>query len=349
MIKYYIQVLFIISLAIFYAFSLVDDIEDEWSKFKLKYSKKYENHTEDLMRMNIFKENRQKIAEHNEIYEKGLVSYQMALNKFADWTNDEFVQISGKIDKTPKSDAQNSNNGLNKTLLALMPFIEPVNATISSSIDWRKKGAVSEVKDQGHCGSCWTFAATGALEGQYFLKTGQLLSLSEQNILDCSTNYVTHGCNGGFRYYAFQYVKDNGGINTEESYPYDGSDDNTCRFNPKNSVATVFGMVDIPEGNETALVAALATVGPVSVSIDATHYSFRFYSSGIYFEPECMSQDVNGHAVLAVGYNKDYYIVKNSWGEKWGEGGYIRISRNKNHCGIATSAIYPLIEASSAN
>lgn len=241
------------------------------------------------------------------------------------------------------------NEGLDKTLLDLFPFVEPENVQIPASIDWREKGAVSEIKDQGHCGSCWTLAATGALEGQHFRKTGQLVSLSAQNILDCSTKYITNGCNGGYRYYAFQYVKDNGGINTEDVYPYEGRDDNECRFNPKKSVVTDRGMVDVPKGNETALVVALATVGPVSVSIDATHYSFRFYSSGIYEEPKCLAEDINGHAVLAVGYGtdedgKDYFIIKNSWGKSWGENGFIRIRRNKNnHCGIATSAIYPVI------
>lgn len=176
------------------------------------------------------------------------------------------------------------------------------------------------------------------------------MSLSEQNIIDCTAKYgIIHGCNGGFRYYAFQYIKDNGGIDTEQSYPYEGRDNNTCRFNPKNSVTSNRGMVEIPEGNEEALVNALATIGPVSISIDATHYSFRFYSDGIYYEPECVSEDVNGHAVLAIGYGtdgdgKDYYIVKNSWGTTWGDDGYIKMARNKkNHCGIATSAIYPVL------
>lgn len=146
---------------------------------------------------------------------------------------------------------------------------------------------------------------------------------------------------------AFQYIKDNGGIDTEKSYPYEAQDD-TCKYNKANSGATDKGFVDIPQGNEDKLKIALATVGPVSVAIDASHESFQFYSSGVYFEPQCDSEQLD-HGVLAVGYGteedgKDYYIVKNSWGTTWGDAGYVKMARNKkNHCGIASSASYPLV------
>jgi len=145
---------------------------------------------------------------------------------------------------------------------------------------------------------------------------------------------------------AFQYVKDNKGIDTEDSYPYEAEDD-TCRYNPKNRGAVDVGFVDVPSGSEQKLMAAVATVGPVSIAIDASHESFQFYSHGVYFEPECSSDDLD-HGVLIVGYGsdkgKDYWLVKNSWSEKWGDGGYIKIARNrKNHCGVATAASYPLV------
>ncbi|XP_055297428.1 procathepsin L-like [Sitodiplosis mosellana] len=347
----YTQAACIICLVVINAFLFtfaVNDIENEWNRFKLKYSKEYKSDAEDLFRMNIFKENQQKIAQHNVAFDKGEVPFKTALNKFADWTNDEFVQISGRVDTSDQTAPKDTNNDVNKTIIDSTVFVSPANVIIPPSVDWREKGAVNEIKDQGRCGSCWAFAASAALESHHFIKTGQLVSLSEQNIIDCSTEYGTHGCNGGFRYYAFQYVKDNGGIESEESYPYEGTDNNTCRYNPKNSVTTDHGVVDIPEGDETALVAALATVGPVSVSIDATHYSFRFYSTGVYFEPECLSQNVNGHAVLAIGYGtdengQDYYLIKNSWSTSWGNAGYFKLARNKNnHCAIASAAYYPL-------
>ena len=146
---------------------------------------------------------------------------------------------------------------------------------------------------------------------------------------------------------AFQYIKDNGGIDTEKTYPYEAQDD-TCKYNAKDSGATDKGFVDIPEGKEDKLKIALATVGPVAVAIDASHESFQFYSEGVYFEPQCDAQNLD-HGVLAVGYGtdekgQDYYIVKNSWGTTWGDKGYVKMARNrKNHCGIASSASYPLV------
>ena len=154
---------------------------------------------------------------------------------------------------------------------------------IKICLDWRDKGYVTPVKDQGQCGSCWAFSSTGALEGQHFKATGKLVSLSEQNLVDCSTKQGNQGCNGGLMDQAFEYIKENNGIDTEISYPYEAQD-NDCRFKAADVGATDTGYTDIKSKDESALQDAVANVGPISVAIDASHSSFQLYKSGsMYF------------------------------------------------------------------
>jgi len=325
--------LFIASIEAIAFYAVTPDAE--WETFKAMYGKHYSG-LEDTFRRKIFMENKMRVFEHNKLYTQGIKTYELAINEFADLLHTEFKSLMLGLSKPYRT-----NRNFSST------YLSPANVYVPKLVDWRKEGYVTPVKNQGSCGSCWAFSTTGSLEGQHFKKSGKLVSLSEQNLVDCSQKYDNHGCSGGLMDNAFKYIKDNGGIDTELSYPYEGEDD-TCRFKKGSVGATVSGFVDVPEGNETALQEALATVGPISVAIDASHQSFQLYSHGIYYEPECSSTELD-HGVLTIGYgtNKkglDYWLVKNSWGESWGQKGYVKMARNKkNNCGIATVASYPLV------
>jgi len=184
------------------------------------------------------------------------------------------------------------------------------------------------------------------MEAINFFATNQLVGLSEQNLIDCTTTYGNQGCQGGQMDAAFQYVIKNQGVDTEASYPYQMSGPNACQFNPANIGAKITGFQDVDQGDESALQVAVAQQ-PVSVAIDASQPSFQFYKSGVYYEPQCSSLTLD-HGVLVVGYgtqgSSDYWLVKNSWGTSWGMEGYILMSRNRdNNCGIASEASYPTI------
>ncbi|XP_036619081.1 cathepsin L1-like [Trichosurus vulpecula] len=307
-------------------------LDAKWEQWKSQHGRNYGG-KEENWRRTMWEKNLRMIEMHNLEYSAGKHSFRMEMNKFGDMTNEEFTQVMNGF---------RQNRFQRKTKGTL--FREPLFEQIPESVDWRNKGYVTPVKDQGHCGSCWAFSAAGSLEGQWFRKTGQLVSLSPQNLVDCSKS--NYGCEGGLMSLAFDYVKENGGIDTEESYPYEGMEGD-CRYRPETAVANVTGYVNISSGDESALKKAVATVGPISVAINAAHASFQFYQSGVYYDPECSSEELD-HGVLAVGYGviketgEKYWIVKNSWSKGWGERGYILMARDKNnHCGIATAASYP--------
>ncbi|XP_047531377.1 cathepsin L-like [Vanessa atalanta] len=317
--------------------SFTDLIEEEWNAFKREHNKLYENETEEKFRMKIFAENKLVIAEHNQRFERGQVTYRLGTNKYADMLHHEFVDMNG-FNHTAKLNEEQVPRGAT--------FLSPAYLAAPKMMDWRTRDAVTEVKDQGKCGSSWAFSATGSLEARHFLKTGFLVSLSEQNLIDCSTEYGNKGCKGGFVANSFTYIRDNGGIDTEESYPYKAVS-KMCRYDSDYVGAKVVGFVDLPKGDENKLKQAVASEGPVSVTIDASARSFQLYTTGIYYDKKCSSKHVN-HAMLVVGYGTDkedgdYWLLKNSWGRSWGRLGYMKLARNQNnHCGIATSASYPL-------
>jgi len=297
--------------------------ETEFAAWAMKYSKTYDA-TSFQTRFRIWKRNQMYIDSFN----SRNADTKLAMNQFGDLALSEF---------------QTYYLGFNMNATSFSQVNAVTGTNAPATMDWRKSGAVTGVKDQGQCGSCWSFSATGSLEGCHQITTKNLVGLSEQNLVDCSQAEGNEGCNGGLMTDAFDYVIKTKGIDTEASYPYTARD-GTCKFNKNNIGATMKSYTNIQSGSESGLQTA-GVAGPVSVAIDASHSSFQFYSSGVYYEPSC-SPSALDHGVLMVGWDTDsgtdYWIVKNSWGTGWGQSGYIWMSRNKNNnCGIATMATIP--------
>jgi cathepsin L len=302
------------------------EYQDAFVSWMQKYQKSY-NHDEFQYRYRVFRENLDFINSYSG-------SAKLAMNKFGDLTRQEFgKQYLGLKPQNKKVE------------IAPQPF-KPTIKALPPTWDWRTQGAVSHVKNQGQCGSCWSFSAAEAIEGCHFVTTKVLVEISEQNLVDCSGSYGNQGCDGGLMDDAFQYVIANKGIDTEQCYTYT-AEDGTCNYSAQKPCcgSTVGAYTDVtPAGNEGNLQTAVYGV-PTSVAIDASQSSFQFYSSGVYYEPACSSTNLD-HGVLSVGWGTDpsggdYWIVKNSWGTDWGQNGYIWMSRNKNNnCGIATMASF---------
>jgi len=300
----------------------------EFQQFSIKFNKKYDTKEEYQKRLDIYTQNKQFIEEFN----KGKESYTLAINEFADLTHEEFKK--GYL--APKFDATKVKR---KNVKAF-----PTGLKLPTTVDWRQHNAVTHIKNQGQCGSCWSFSTTGSVEGARAIATGALISLSEQQLVDCSDAYGNQGCNGGLMDDAFQYIIAKGGLETETRYPYTAQD-GTCQSNTEYFRTDISGYQDITSGSEPDLQTAVANIGPISVAIDAGQNSFQFYSGGVYYSKGCSPTNLD-HGVLAIGYGvyqgTDYWLVKNSWGTSWGLQGYIMMSRNKdNNCGIATMSSYP--------
>ena len=304
----------------------------EWNDFKATHGKSYRNGIEELYRMQVYADNKALVTRHNAEHAAGKQTFTMALNRFADMTEEEVNTLyKGSVGQSSRQ------HGVYK----------PSGRQAPVAIDWRDQNVVTDVKDQGACGSCWSFAATGALESAWALAGNDLVALSEQQLMDCSGAYSNYGCNGGMAYQAYNYLENAGGIMSEEAYPYETAS-RSCRASEEDYVASLTTHVNVnSHGDETILRDAVADVGPVAVSIDASKSSFNFYSGGVYDEPNC-SSSTHDHAVLVVGYGtedgKDYWLVKNSWGAEWGEDGYIKMTRgDHDQCAIALIPVYPVV------
>ncbi len=278
-------------------------------------------------RYSIWKSNLDFVTKHNSEEH----SYTVGMNQFADLTNEEFASTYFGFRMPAGAQVE--------------PVYEPtVPGALPTSFDWRTKGAVTPIKNQGQCGSCWAFSTTGSTEGCHFLKSNKLVSLSEQNLMDCSTAEGNQGCEGGLMTQAMDYIIQNGGVDTESSYPYKAIDEN-CHFKTADVGATLAKYTNVQSGSEAKLQDTVS-LGPVSAAMDASQTSFQLYTSGIYKDPACSSQSLD-HGVLVIGWGvdaagKDYWLMKNSWGTSWGIQGYFWLARNDhNMCGVATMATLP--------
>lgn len=283
----------------------------------------------------VFKDNLKFIDEHNSENR----TYTVGLTRFADLSHEEYKsQVLGTRPDAIRRFVKSKNASQRYALQA--------GDRLPEFVDWRNKGAVAPIKNQGSCGSCWAFSTVAAVEGVNKITTGKLVTLSEQELVDCDKTY-NEGCNGGLMDYAFEFIISNGGIDTEDDYPYKGID-GQCDPTRKNAKAvTIDGYEDVPPSNEKALQKAVAHQ-PVSVAIEASSRALQLYQSGVITGRCGTALD---HGVVVVGYGTenglDYWIVRNSWGTNWGEGGYFRMERNvegtsDGKCGIAVQPSYPI-------
>lgn len=312
-----------------------EDMKARFQRWMADNGRTYKDAAEKARRFQVFAANAGLVDSSNNAAGK----YRLATNKFADLTTAEFIAMYAGYKPMPSSGGGSKLPGFK---------YENVSLPRTLGVDWRKNGAVTGVKNQARCGSCWVFSAVAAVEGVHQITAGELVSLSEQQVLDCSGN--NDGCGGGDMDEAFQYISDGGGLTTESAYPYQGAQGATCRFSRASSTAaaTIRGYQDVPKNNEAALAVAVANQ-PVTVAVDASN--FQLYQSGVMTADSC-GTNLN-HAVTVVGYEVNaadgskYWVIKNSWGRDWGEEGYLRLEKDtvasrQGACGVAMNPSFPV-------
>lgn len=300
-------------MAMYYPGNMPDTlISPEYKTYLESHGKMYGSPVELRTREIEFHKNRHFINSHQRRHRVGLETYTVALNFLADAMPDEMNARRGKL-----RSKKGTNHAMGEHLRNYY------DADLPTAIDWREKGAVNVPQDQGICGSCWSFGSTGAIEGAYFLAHGVLKVLAEQQLMDCSWKFGNNACDGGEDFRAYDWILSNGGMNFKENYGPYLMQDGFCSAAPNGVDVVLKGYVNVTMFDENALMDALASQGPVSISIDASHPGLSFYTGGVYYDPACGNGvDDLDHSVLAVGYGTDatggdYWIVKNSWSTYW--------------------------------
>ncbi|XP_035706242.1 cathepsin L1 isoform X1 [Folsomia candida] len=300
----------------------------DWESFKAFHGKVFANSENEKIRKKIFLKNAKAVESHNKAFAEGKVSYQKELNAFADIDGDSFS--ANYCGYKPSNDTRT------ETMSSASDFSNV--GQLDTNFDWKAKGMVTPVKYQGRCGSCWAFAAVGAMESQILIKGENQQILSEEQVVDCDKR--SHGCDGGLPILAWRYIKEAGGITTEEKYPYSAGNGHAgqCHFDLNGAVAHVsdYGRI---EKNADTIMKGLVSKGPLAIALDGRE--LQMYSKGVY---SCRSSNLS-HAVLLVGYGndggKDYWLIKNSWGSRWGEKGYAKVQRGAGKdCGITKDVAY---------
>jgi cathepsin H len=308
-----------------------------WKQFEIEHESTLKGSTGEDERRQNFQNSIERVIEHNKL---DGVSYFKGINMYSDMSEDQFNEHFNL-------DTVNEDQHCSATDKR-MSVAETKFGAIPEFWDWRDHKGSTPVKNQGKCGSCWTFSTVGALEGHTSIKyNGMWIPLAEQQLVDCAGDYDNNGCKGGLPSHAFEYIFHAGGIASETGYPYKAVD-MPCTVNPDNfALEVIGGSVNITEGDEVQLAQALYNHGPVSVGYQVAT-DFRDYVSGVYTSTICKgtTMDIN-HAVTAIGYGvdsvsgMDYWLIKNSWGETWGEQGYFKMQRGVNMCGISVCNSYP--------
>ncbi|XP_045455768.1 procathepsin L-like [Melitaea cinxia] len=308
------------------------DEDDNFLSYKIQHKKEYTGDEKEV-RKQILNENLRQVIEHNQ---KNL-DYKLTLNKFSDRTEDELAHLFGTRPSDP----------LQHGSIKFPHTEEEVNRlakNLPSNYDMRSGGFVTPIKNQGRCGSCWAFSTAAAVEGALARTNGARgYDLSEQSIVDCAWGFSNHGCNGGIISSAYKYILKHG-IALEKDYGLYLEENGYCKIRNMTTTYRIKGFIRVPRLNVNAMKVALHKYGPVSVAINAS--PLLHYSNGIYNNPKCNNAKAN-HAVTVVGYgvrnNTMYWVVKNSWGEDWGQDGYFLISAKNNTCHLLENAYYPLV------